>query len=166
MSQMYNCRVTRADVWIVWKLLKFTVQIAYILLSITNKIQRYTIFFITVNALHVSGCFSAHHQELRNCTHTASGICQACLLLPVAPGKLDIYPMLCVCVQFLSSWWWAEKQPETCRALIVIKNIFTTLHLVGYTLKDTLTTHGPMNGESQLIALDYQGKLVCYHSYR
>jgi hypothetical protein len=32
--------------------------------------QRYTIFFITVNALHVSGGFSAHHQELKNCTHS------------------------------------------------------------------------------------------------
>jgi hypothetical protein len=32
-------------------------------------------FFIIVNALHVSGGFSAHHQELKNCT-TASGICQ------------------------------------------------------------------------------------------
>jgi len=31
--------------------------------------QRYTIFFITVNALHVLGGFSAHHQELKNCTH-------------------------------------------------------------------------------------------------
>jgi hypothetical protein len=27
--------------------------------------QRYTIFFIAVNALHVSGGFSAHHQELK-----------------------------------------------------------------------------------------------------
>jgi hypothetical protein len=27
--------------------------------------QRYTIFFITVNTLHVSGGFSAHHQELK-----------------------------------------------------------------------------------------------------
>ena len=27
-----------------------------------------TILFITVNALHVSGGFSAHHQELKNCT--------------------------------------------------------------------------------------------------
>ena len=44
--------------------------------------QRYTIFFITVNALHVSGGFSAHHQELKS-LHTASGICQACLLLLV-----------------------------------------------------------------------------------
>jgi len=32
--------------------------------------QRYTIYFITVNALHVSGGFSAHHQELKNCTHS------------------------------------------------------------------------------------------------
>jgi hypothetical protein len=34
-------------------------------LSITNKMQRYTIFFIAVEALHVSGGFSAHHQELK-----------------------------------------------------------------------------------------------------
>jgi hypothetical protein len=30
----------------------------------------YTIFFIIVNALHVSGGFSAHHQELKNWTHS------------------------------------------------------------------------------------------------
>ena len=36
------------------------------------------IFFITVSALRVSGCFSAHHQELKT-VHTASGICQASL---------------------------------------------------------------------------------------
>jgi len=43
--------------------------------------QRYTIFFITVNALHVSGGFSARRQELKT-VHTAPGVCQACLLLP------------------------------------------------------------------------------------
>jgi len=31
--------------------------------------QRYTIFFIIANALHVSGGFSAHHQEPKNFTH-------------------------------------------------------------------------------------------------
>jgi len=41
----------------------------FILLSITNKTQRYTIFFVTFNAVHVSGGFSAHHQELKNYTH-------------------------------------------------------------------------------------------------
>jgi len=45
--------------------------------------QRYTIFFVTGNALQISGGFSAHHQELRT-VHTASGICQVCLLLPLA----------------------------------------------------------------------------------
>jgi gamma-glutamyl:cysteine ligase YbdK (ATP-grasp superfamily) len=44
--------------------------ITYIILSITNEKQRYTISFITVDALHVSGGFSAHHQELNNCTHS------------------------------------------------------------------------------------------------
>jgi len=39
-------------------------------LNVTNKIQRYTIFFITVNALYVSGGFFAHHQELKNCTYS------------------------------------------------------------------------------------------------
>jgi len=42
--------------------------------------HRYTIFFITVNALRVSGGLSAHHQELKT-VHTASGICRASLLL-------------------------------------------------------------------------------------
>jgi hypothetical protein len=34
--------------------------------------QRYTIFFIAVNAVHVLGGFSTHHQELKsqNCTHS------------------------------------------------------------------------------------------------
>jgi len=32
--------------------------------------QRYTIFFIIVNALHVSGGFSAHHQEPKNFTYS------------------------------------------------------------------------------------------------
>jgi hypothetical protein len=41
-----------------------------VLLSITNKMQHYTIFFIIVNALHVPGSFSTHHQELKNCTHS------------------------------------------------------------------------------------------------
>ena len=50
--------------------------------------QRYTIFLINVNALHVSGGFSVHHHELKNCTHSIA-------------SKLDKYPMFCV--QFMSS---------------------------------------------------------------
>ena len=44
--------------------------------SISNKMQCYTMVFITINALHVSGGSSTHHQELKT-VYTASGICQA-----------------------------------------------------------------------------------------
>jgi len=46
--------------------------------------QRYTVFFVVVSAVHVLSSFSAHHQELA-----------------VAANKSDKYPMLYV--QFLSS---------------------------------------------------------------
>jgi len=32
--------------------------------------QRNTIFFIVVKAVHVSGGFPAHHQEPKNCTYS------------------------------------------------------------------------------------------------
>jgi hypothetical protein len=101
-------------------------------LSITNKMQRYTIFFITVNALHVLGGFSAHHQEFKNCTHsighmwsllaaaTSVGVFQ--LIHASGSSKQAWHIPDAVCT-VLSSWWWAEKPPKTCRALTVIKNI-------------------------------------------
>jgi len=81
-------------------------------LSIANKMQHYTIFFITVNALHISGSFSAHLQELKNCTHCIgymSSLLAATAgvgefnspMLEVAASTLDVYPM--PCVQCLSS---------------------------------------------------------------
>jgi len=93
-----------------------TTQNARILSSIPNKMQRYTIFFITVNAVRVSGGFSAHHQELKT-VHTASGICKACLPLVIAGSKLGIYQMLCVrfwapddgrrnCLKHVQHWQW------------------------------------------------------------
>jgi len=89
---------------------KYVILPKIFLLSITNKMQCYTIFFIAVSALHVSGGFSAHHQELKICTHsiwymssllasTASSAKSP--TLAVEASKLDIYQMLCV--QFLSS---------------------------------------------------------------
>jgi hypothetical protein len=62
------------------RIIQFPSLLWYIPLSVTNKMQRYTVLFITVNALHVSEGFFAHHQELKT-VHTESVICQACLLL-------------------------------------------------------------------------------------
>jgi hypothetical protein len=47
--------------------------------------QRYIIFFIIFNAVHVSGGFSAHHQELKNCTHSTEYV--SSLLAATASGE-------------------------------------------------------------------------------
>ena len=39
---------------------------AYVFSSITNEMQRYTIYLFLLNALHVSVGSPAHHQELKN----------------------------------------------------------------------------------------------------
>jgi hypothetical protein len=70
-----------------------------ILLSTTNKMQRYTIFLITVNALHVSGGFSTSGSS-KQAWHIPDAVCTV-----------------------MSSWGWVEKLPEKCRALTIIKNI-------------------------------------------
>ena len=50
--------------------------------------RRYTIFFITVNALHVSGVFSAYHQVLKNCTHSI-GYMSSLLAASASVGELE-----------------------------------------------------------------------------
>jgi hypothetical protein len=82
----------------------------YLYSNTTNNMQRYTVAFITINAVHVSGGSSAHHQELKT-VYTASGICRAFSAsyryrgwfgnqLIHGSGKkqknLDKYRMLCV----------------------------------------------------------------------
>jgi hypothetical protein len=84
--------------------------------------QRYTISFITVNALHVSGGFSAHHQELKNCTHS---ICYVPgLLASTASGSNNqawhIPDAVCKVLELLMM---GGETAKTCRALTVIKDI-------------------------------------------
>ena len=51
--------------------------------------QRYTILFFTANALHVSGGFSAHHQELKNCTHSI-GYVSSLLAATASVGEFQL----------------------------------------------------------------------------
>jgi len=60
--------------------------------------QHYTIFFIIVKALHVSGGFSAHHQELKNCTHSI-GYMSSLLAATTSVGELELVCVHCwMCV--------------------------------------------------------------------
>jgi hypothetical protein len=51
--------------------------------------QRYTIFFITANDLHVSGGFSANHQELKNCIHSI-GYMSSLLAATASVGEFQL----------------------------------------------------------------------------
>jgi hypothetical protein len=79
--------------------------------------ERYTIFFITVNALHVSGGFSALHQEL---TH-ASGSSKQAWHIPDA---------VCTVLELLMI---GGETPRNMYSIDNNKEYFITLHLVGCT---------------------------------
>ena len=74
----------------------------------------YTMFFIIISALHVSGGFSAYHQELIK-LYVQSWVLSYFLLSTAGVDGLhiQIYKLLMM----------GGKPPETCRALIIIKNI-------------------------------------------
>jgi hypothetical protein len=72
--------------------------------------QRYTIFFVIINALHVPGGFSAHHQEHKNFTHSilyVPGLFAATAnssnspTLAVETSKLDIPDVVCTVLEVL-----------------------------------------------------------------
>ena len=68
--------------------------------------QRSTVIFIAVSALHVSGRFSSHHQELKLYIQHLVYVKLACCTansptLAVAASKLDIYQMLFIQYELL-----------------------------------------------------------------
>ena len=98
--------------------------------------------------LHVSGSSSAHHQEFIHCT-LGTGMCHTGLRTAFeqdqdAPSwscsKAVFKPVWHISVpsvQWIISWWWAEKQPETCR--VSCRSKFGKLvHLVGFIIKKFL----------------------------
>ena len=55
----------------------------YILIYISNKMQRYTFYLSLETAIHVSGGISTHHQE-HTTVSASSDTCQSVILLPAA----------------------------------------------------------------------------------
>ena len=105
-----------------------TVHHKRIPLSITNKMQRYTIFLL-LSMLYMFRAVSPPIIRSSNCIYSIwymSGLLAAIAgvgeLELIHASKPDIDQMLCV--QFLSSWWWAEKPPEIYRALTAIRILY------------------------------------------
>jgi len=88
--------------------------------SKTKKMQCYTIVFITINALHVSGVPPPIIRSSKLYTQHRVFV-ELFLLLTAIVSELEQIPDAEYTV--LSSSWWAEEPPETCRAFIVIKTI-------------------------------------------
>ena len=65
------------------------IQLSKIYFSKPNKTQRYSMIFITVNALRVSAGSPAHHQELKT-VYKASGICRVFTASYRLPSSLTI----------------------------------------------------------------------------
>jgi hypothetical protein len=76
--------------------------------------QRYTILSITVSALHVSGGFFAHHQELKNYAHSIWYMSS----LLAATTSYTIFFIIVSALRVSGG-----ETPQTCRALTIIKNI-------------------------------------------
>ena len=113
-----------------WRTLTFMGPYIVISSNITNKMQRYTIFFITLNAVHVSGGFSVHQQELKNCTHSIRYM-SSLLAATTSSSKQAWHIPDAVCTVFEllmmggeTAWnmYSIESNKEYC----------ITLHLVGY----------------------------------
>ena len=99
---------------IYWNFLTFMAScIVDVYLSTTNEMQRYTILFIAVSAVHVSSGFPLIIRSSKN-VHAASGTSQTCLVqlrLTHARGrtKTSLTSTRCCMYSLWSSWWWAEK---------------------------------------------------------
>jgi hypothetical protein len=96
--------------------------------------------------LHIFGSSSAHHQEfyslytrqLSSRTRIPSWSCSKAVYKPVWYIPLPS-------VQWMSSWWWAEQLPKTCRVSCRSK-LGKLVHLVGFIIKKFVTMqHGHMN---------------------
>jgi hypothetical protein len=84
--------------------------------------QRHTIFFIIVTAVHVSGSFSAHHQKLKNCIHSIWYM-PGLLAATTSGGSKQAWHVSDAVYAVLELLMMGGKTPETCRAVTIIKNI-------------------------------------------
>jgi hypothetical protein len=102
--------------------------------------QRYTIFFVIVDALHVSGGSFAHHQELKNCTHSIWYV-PGLLLLPLFSvhhqehnnctlGIWHVPDAVCTVLELLMM---GRETAQNMYSIDNNKEYCITMHLVGCT---------------------------------
>jgi len=94
--------------------------------------QRFIIFFITVCALHVSGGFSAHHQELKDCTHSICYV-QGLLAATTSSSSKQAWHIADAVCTFLELLMMGEETARNMQSTDSNKEYYKTLQLVGCT---------------------------------
>jgi hypothetical protein len=123
-------------------------RIVNVFISVTNKMQRCIILFIIINYMFRAGFFPLiirssylymQHQvfvSLVCCYRSRGWVGSPNSSTPAVTANWQIPDAACT---DLSSWWWAEKPLETCRALTVIESITQRCVLL-VMLKNTLSS--------------------------
>ena len=93
--------------------------------------QRYTIFFIIVNAVQISGDFSAHHQELKNCTHSIGYMSSLLAATASASSK--------------QAWHISDAVCKTFELLMMGGETAWNMYSIDNNKEYCITLHGPMN---------------------
>jgi hypothetical protein len=110
------------------------------LVNTTNRCTEFQFYWY-----YYSTCFgfpSAHHQEFL-AVHRLWYILCSCdepFATLVANGSSQLQKMYQSWYTAKNSWWWAERQPETCRVVIPIKLGFSSS--VDFIRNESVTMHG------------------------
>jgi hypothetical protein len=118
---------------------------------ISNKMQRYTMYLYLETALHVSGGTSAHYQEriqlyLQHLVFVTSLLLSVAIVEELEPvwvccgwrkphqtqtgsnsstiatdSSNEVTNTRCCRYSCMSTWWWVEVPPETCRTVSTYK---------------------------------------------
>jgi hypothetical protein len=105
------------------------------IVSISNKMQSYTVYLYLKTALHVSGGTSTHHQELQLYLQhlvfvtpllLSAAIVEECAVGGVrgtiaADSSNGVTNTRCCRCSCMRPWWWVDLPPETCRAVFGYK---------------------------------------------
>jgi len=103
---------------------------------ISNKMQRYTVYFIWKLLYTFRVVLPPIIRSANNCIYSIWYLSHHYCYLPlIAAGSSNgVTNTRCCRYSCLRSWWWVEVPPETCRAVSRWSNC-VTLHLVGYILE-------------------------------
>jgi hypothetical protein len=89
-----------------------------ILIYISNKVQRYTVYFIWKLLYMFRVVFPPITRSANNCIYNIWYLSERyCYLPSAADSSNDVTNTRCCRYSCLRSWWWVEVPPETCRAV-------------------------------------------------